>query len=159
MSYLEVNSIQFDIFYTEEHCMRNSLRTSTAITSILLTSVLLFASLFAQPCSFESKLDQRPDKSSSDGCGCCANASASSSSDGTDQHNCPCQMSEKKAEENSPAVIVSYDDNNPEANLVAGELELLNADSFIRQICLRPHTFYLSSRDRPLYILNSTFLI
>ena len=135
------------------------MRTSTTITSILLASVLLFASLFAQPCSFESKPDQRMEKPSRDVCGCCANASASSSSEGTGQHSCPCQMKEKQAEENSPAVIVSYNDNNPEANLVAGEIELLNADSFIRQTCLRSHTFCLPSRDRPLYILNSTFLI
>jgi hypothetical protein len=139
--------------------MRNSVRTSTTITSILLTCVLLFTSLFAQPCSFESKLDQRPDKSSVGSCGCCANSSTSSSFDGTDQHNCPCQMREKQAEENSPAIIASYDDNKPEANLVAGEIEPLNADSFIRQICLRSPIFYLPSRDRPLYILNSTFLI
>lgn len=135
------------------------MRISTKITSILLTSLLLFASLFAQPCSFEFKLDQRMEKSSSSGCGCCANTSESSSSEGTDQHNCPCQMSEKQPEENSPAVIVSYDDNKPEAYLVAGEFELLDADSFIRQTCLCPHAFYLPSRDRPLYILNSTFLI
>jgi len=68
-------------------------------------------------------------------------------------------MSEKQTEENSPAVIVSYDDNKPEAYLVAGEVELLNADSFIQQTCFYSPTFHLPSRDRPLYILYSTFLI
>ena len=139
--------------------MRNSVRTSTTITSILLTSVLLFSSLFAQPCSLESKLDQRMEKSSNDGCGCCANASASSSSDDTDQHKCPCQMNEKKAEENSPAIIISNDDNKPEAYLVAGEIETSYADSFIRQTCFYSHPFHLPSRDRPIYIINSSFLI
>jgi hypothetical protein len=159
LSYLRMNLIQSNIFYTEEHCMKNSLRISIRITSILLTSVMLFASLFAQPCSFESKLDQRPEKSSSDGCGCCTNTSASSSSEGTGQNNCPCQMSDKQAEEKSPAIFVSYDDNKPEAYLIAGEIELLNADSFIRQTSFYSHPFHLPSRDRPLYILNSTFLI
>ena len=154
-----MNLIQLDIFLTEEHYMINSLRTSTTITSILLTSVLLFVSLFTQPCSMDPRLGQGIDKSPDECCGCCNQSSTVSSSGTTDRNNCPCGIKEKQAEEKSPAIIVSNDDNKPEAYLIAGEIELLNADSFIRQTCLRPHTFYLPSRDRPLYILNSTFLI
>ena len=139
--------------------MITSLRILTKITSLLLTSVLLVIPLFAQPCFIDSKLEKKLDNTSGNCCGCCVNLSPSSSSDCSDQHNCPCQMSEKQPEENSPVIIVSYNDNKPEENLVAGEIELLNVDSFIRQTCFRSHDFYLPSRDRPLYILNSTFLI
>jgi len=146
-------------FLAEEHCMRNYLRTSTKIISFLLSCVLLIVPLSSQVCSMDPRLDQGMDKSSDECCGCCSQSSTVSSSGSTDQNDCPCGIKEKQPEENSPVIIVSYNDNKPEAYLVAGELELLNADSFIRQTCLRSHTFYLPSRDRPLYILNSTFLI
>ncbi len=135
------------------------MRTSTKIISILLISVLLIIPLSAQACSMDPRLGQGMEKSPDECCGCCNQSSTVSSSGSADRNECPCGIKEKQAEENSPAVIVSYDDNKTEAYLVAGEHELLNADTFIRQTCLRSHTFYLPSRDHPLYILNSTFLI
>ena len=139
--------------------MKKPSKTLTKVTSLLLAIVLSLAPLSVQPCPMGAGWDQKVNPSPNTCC-CCANSSATPfTSDNAEQHQCPCKMTEKQPKERSPAVVVSRYDSKPETFLVTLEIELISEDCFPRQIISSPHTFFLPSRDRPLYLLHSLFLI
>lgn len=130
----------------------------TKLTSLLLTSVLFFVHLSVKPCSMDSNLDQEADISQNSCC-CCANSFNSLPTDDAAQHHCPCQMTQRQPAEHSTAVIVSQLDSKAETFLVTSKVEVISEDLLFLLTCLHHHSFSLSSRDRPLYLLHSTLLI
>lgn len=133
--------------------------TFSKIISLLLVSILLFLPLSAQSCPTIPTPDQKEDVSANACCGCCANSSTSLPSDNGNQHNCPCQMTEKQSEDRSPAVIISHDDSKSETSLVTSNVEERSENYPSQPIFSSTHSFSLASRDRPLYLLHSLFLI
>ena len=134
--------------------------TLTKTISLLLVSILLLSPLSVQSCPMTPTQDQKADVSANTCCGCCANSSTTSlPSDAAEQHQCPCQMTEKQPEERSPAVVVYRYDSKPETFLVTLEIQLISEDYSPKLIVSSPHTFFLPSRDRPLFLLHSTLLI
>jgi hypothetical protein len=134
--------------------------TLTKTISVLLVSILLISPLSAQSCPIIPTPDQKVDVSVNTCCGCCANSStASLPSDAAEQHQCPCKMTEKQTEERSPGVVVNRYDSKPETLLVTLVAELISEDCLPKLIISSSHTFFLPSRDRPLFLLHSTLLI
>jgi hypothetical protein len=68
-------------------------------------------------------------------------------------------MGEKQQEESSPAVIISHHDSKPETFLAASEIEVIAKDYFTQLTGSCPHPFLFTSKDPPLYLLLSSFLI
>jgi len=133
--------------------------TLTKTISFLLISILLLSPLSAQSCPMTPAPDQKEDVSANACCGCCANSSTPLPFDNAGKHQCPCQMSEKRADERSPAVFVSHYDIKSEIFLVSSEMEAFSENPPIQPTVSSPHNFFLSSRDRPLYLLHSAILI
>ncbi len=133
--------------------------TLTKTISFLLIAIFLLSPLSAQSCPMISAPDQKEDVSASACCGCCDNLSTPLTSDNAEPHQCPCQMSEKRPEEHSPAVFVSHYDIKSEIFFVSLEIEAINENPLIQPTVSSPHNFFLSSRDRPLYLLQSALLI
>ena len=133
--------------------------TLTKTTSFLLIGIFLLSPLSAQSCPMTPTSDQKVDVSNDACCGCCANLSTPLPFDNAEPHQCPCQMSEKRVDERSPAVFVSHYDIKSEIFLVSSEMEALSENPLIQPTVSSPHNFFLSSRDRPLYLLNSALLI
>lgn len=134
------------------------------VTTFLLTIAFILVPFYVQPCSLAPNLDQIvettnncPMDPNSD-C-CCANSSQTSLPDDSEQNKCPCKMTEKQQEESSPAVIVSHDDSTPETIMVACEVGPMSENYHTQSTNHSPEFLFLSSRDRLLYILYSTFLI
>ena len=121
------------------------------LTSFLILSVLLLVPLSAQSCQELDVLEKA--------CCCCSESDQFSQTNHTKQHECGCQMGKKQQEESSPAVIVSHQDSKPETFLVTSEVELITEDYLVQTTSLYSHPFSFPSRDRPLYLLHSSFLI
>jgi hypothetical protein len=75
------------------------------------------------------------------------------------EQNCPCQVSEKRPEDRSPAVMVSNYDIKPDAIITTLEKTPVQENPLTPSDFSSHNIFSLSSRDRPLYILQSSFLI
>jgi hypothetical protein len=121
------------------------------VTSLLIAAVLFFVPLSIQPCQ-EADVSQNP-------CCCCSGSSEYSLPDDTKEHQCPCQMAEKQQEESSPAVLVSDQYSKPDAFSAASEVEGITKDYSTRLVGSCPHPFWPASKDPPLYLLHSSFLI
>jgi hypothetical protein len=121
--------------------------------SLLIVCLLIIPALPAQPCETSA---QPADNCC---CCCCQNSGSFSPEDDAPKHDCPCQMAEEQPKENSPAVISSNHLSSPETSLLTSEVEGPFEDLQIRLSDSSPHTLFLPSRDQPLYILNSSFLI
>jgi len=133
--------------------------TLTKTTSFLLIGILLLSPFSVQSCPMTPSPDQKEDVSASACCGCCDNLSTPLSSENAEPHQCPCRISEKRPEERSPAVFISHYDIKSEIFLVSSEMEAFSENPLIQPTVSSPHNFFLSSRDRPLYLLHSTLLI
>jgi hypothetical protein len=121
--------------------------------SLFIVCLLLFTPLLAHPC-------QRVYMSKSSGCCCCCKGSGSfSPKEDKEEQKCPCQMAKKQQEETSPAVIVSHHNGEPETLLMASEVEVITKDYFTQFPNLCHHPLLPTSKDPPLYLLHSSFLI
>lgn len=139
-------------FETEEGSVKIPGKMVGRVTALLIATVLFFVPLSVQPC-------QKVEVSQNSCCGCCLNSSLSSHPDDAEQRECPCQMDERQQEESSPAVIVSHQNSKPEPFLVASEVKVVTKDYLPQFTGLCPHTFLPISKDPPLYLLHSSFLI
>jgi hypothetical protein len=135
-----------------------SLNMPTKVTSLLIASVLLFASFSGQSCPVNQISDQKTD-SPEKTCCCCQNSSHKSQNHKMTEQNCPCQVSEKRPEDRSPAVMVSNYDIKPDAIITTLEKTPVQENPLTPSDFSSHNIFSLSSRDRPLYILQSSFLI
>jgi hypothetical protein len=130
----------------------------TKSTSLLIASVLLFTSFSVPTCPLIQMRDKNTD-SPEKTCCCCQNSSQKIQKNKTPEHNCPCQASEKKTEDRSPAMVISNYDVKPEGIVTTLENTPVQENQ-LSPICFSSHhNFTLSSRDRPLYILQSSYLI
>ncbi|MFH1336787.1 MAG: hypothetical protein ABII96_09745 [Candidatus Zixiibacteriota bacterium] len=130
----------------------------TKITTLLIASVLLFASFSGQSCPVNQISDQKTDLPEKTCC-CCQNSSHKLQNNNTAEQNCPCQVSERKPEDRSPAVVVLNYDSKPDAVFLTLEKVSVQEKQLTPIDFSSDNTFKLSSRDRPLYILQSSFLI
>lgn len=122
--------------------------------SLFIACLLLFPPLSVRPCK---KVDLPQNMCCC--CCCCQDSGPSLSNDDAVKDECPCQMGEKKQEESSPAIIFSYNDSRPETSLLTSKVEGSFEDYQSQLAGLSPHRIFLPSRDQPLYILHSSFLI
>jgi hypothetical protein len=78
----------------------------------------------------------------------------------TDEHSCPCQVSQRKSEDRSPAVVFSNYDIKPDIIItILEKAPVQEGQQTPIDYSFHNNNFKLSSRDRPLYILQSSFLI
>ncbi|MFQ6002629.1 MAG: hypothetical protein ACE5KJ_02675 [Candidatus Zixiibacteriota bacterium] len=139
-------------FDTEELSVKIPEKKVRRVTAIFLASILFFVPLSLQAC-------QKVEVSQNACCCCCVNSSDSSHPNDAKQHECPCQMGESQQEESPPAIIVSHHDSKPEPFLVASEVEVTTKDYRPRLTSSSSLPFSLTSKDPPLYLLHSSFLI
>ena len=160
----QTNRVDFFVLYTivsldvleilsefEEHLVKISRKTLGSLILPLTLSLLLFAPPTIQPC-------QEAEASQSNCC-CCQNSCQHVVSSDSKHSQCPCQMEEKQKEESSPGVIVSKHDSKPKPLFLAWEIEVIPEDHFPQLASSYSHNFSVLSRDPPLYLLNSSFLI
>ena len=92
-------------------------------------------------------------------CACCQETEPPPTENHSHRDECACRMAERHNQETSPAVPVSASDNKPEMSPLTFEVrETLEGDPN-RPLDFGSHNPTLPSRDQPLYILNSSFLI
>lgn len=120
-------------------------------TSIFVVTVVFLVPLSVQPCQM-SEVSNNP-------CCCCLDSPDFSQANHKEQQECGCHMGEKHQEESSPAVIASHHDSKPETFPVGSEAEVIAKDHSSQLAGLCPHPFSPASKDPPLYLLHSSFLI
>jgi len=125
-----------------------SVKIPRKTSAIFLITLLLFVYPSAQACQ-KAEVSQK-------NCCCCGN---SSQFDTAEQRDCSCQMGENKPEEKTPAVITSNSDTRPENFLATSEIELIYEHYLSQLNELYSNSFLPPSREPPLYLLNSSFLI
>ncbi len=121
------------------------------IGTLLIIPVLLVVPVSVLPCQ-EADIGQ-------DTCCCCESSSQLSQPVDSKQHECPCQISEKEPAESSPAVITSNHERAPEPLWLASGNEEPRENCVAQLGGLHGNHFLLLSKDPPLYLLNSSFLI
>ena len=123
--------------------------------SVFIAFLLLIPPLSAQLCE-RVELSQN---SCCCCCSCCQDSGPPLSDSDAEKDDCACQMSEKLQEESLPAAVFSYNESRPKIVLLASEVEEITKDYQSQFADLSPHTLFLPTRDQPLYILHSSFLI
>lgn len=121
------------------------------IAVLLTVSILFFVPVSGDPCE-KADISQNT-------CCCCESYCQSSPTNGMEQNECPCQMSENPKQESPSAVLVSHQDGKPEIFLLTSEVEPITQYHSSQLTNLYPYPFVLLNRDPPLYLLNSSFLI
>ena len=138
-------------FDAEERSVKMPRKTVPRVVSLLIAIVLFSVPLSVQPCQM-SEVSKNP-------CCCCSDSPDFSQGNHRERQECGCHMGEKHQEENSPAVIASHHDSKPEAFPVGSEAEVIRKDHFSQLAGLYPHPLSPASKDPPLYLLHSSFLI
>lgn len=122
-------------------------------------SLFVMCALFLAPVSVgQCETTEAPEQSCCC-CPCCQDAKSPQQETEDDKDGCPCEMSEAEESEGSPALIFS--------NRSGGAQILFEATSTHEEtnhyqspfIAERFSSLSLPSRDHPLYILHSAFLI
>lgn len=122
------------------------------ITSILIVSLLFLVPVSLQACD-ESQESQHSC------CCCCEDSSQFHIFNQTEEHDCGCQLNEKKQVEVQPVIFTSQQNIKPEITLFISEFEF-NSKDFSREFRgINSHIFSQFSKGPPLYILNSSFII
>ena len=126
-------------------------KTVGKVTLLLIVAVLLSVPLYVQPCQM-SEVSKNP-------CCCCSDSPDLSQAKHREQQECGCHMGGKHQEENSPAVIVFHHGDRSGTPFVASEVEVISEDyrPQLAGLCAQP--FLPASKDPPLYLLHSSFLI
>jgi hypothetical protein len=140
------------LFDNEERSVKILGKMAGRVTALLMAAVLFSVPLSVQPC-------QMAEVSQNSCCFCCLNSSEFSHLNDAERQECPCQMDERQQEVSSLAVIVSNQDSKPETFSVASEVEEITKESHTQFTGLCPHSFLPVSKDPPLYLLHSSFLI
>lgn len=121
------------------------------VTSLLVVTVLLSVPLSVQPCRM-SEVSNNP-------CCCCSGSPDFSRADHREQQERGCHRCEKHQEGSSPAVIVFHHDDRSLTPFVASEVKLTVKDYHTQLTGLCRLPLLLTSKDPPLYLLHSSFLI
>jgi hypothetical protein len=120
-------------------------------TSIFVVAVVFLVPLSVQPCQM-SEVSNNP-------CCCCSDSPDFSEANHREQQECGCHMGEKHQEENSPAFIVFHHGDKLGTSFVASEVEVITKDYRPQFTGLYSQPFLPTSKDPPLYLLHSSFLI
>jgi hypothetical protein len=122
--------------------------------SLLAICALFCAPVWGQPCETTEALEE-----ACCCCPCCQETDSSLAETGGEGDDCPCEMSEADESEGSPAVILSNRSGGVEILLVASSARGETDDYRSSSITQLFSSLFLPSRDQPLYILHSSFLI
>ena len=129
-------------------------KNAQAAISLFVMCALFLAPVAVRPCGATEAPEQ-----SCCCCPCCQETDSSLAETGEERDDCPCEMSEAEESEGSPAVVFSHRSGGAEIFLVGlstrGEIDDYRSFS----IAQRSSSLFLPSRDQPLYILHSSFLI
>jgi len=129
-------------------------KNAQAAISLLVMCAFFLAPVAVRPCETTEVPEQ-----TCCCCPCCQETESSPSESHTQKDECSCRMAEKHEEENSPAVIVSVKDDKPQISLPTLEIEGSFECEQSRPLDFGSRNLILPSRDQPLYILHSSFLI
>jgi len=121
------------------------------VAAILIVGFLFFVPAYVQPCHTDDLSKNR--------CCYCESCCHFLEHNEKDKKECSCQISEGSAPESSSAVIVTHPDNKPKINLGSLKVEFIDKCCFTQLSDLSPYTSVFLSRDPPLYLLHSSFLI
>jgi hypothetical protein len=125
-----------------------------AAISLFVMCALFLAPVAVRPCETTEVPEQ-----SCCCCPCCQETESSPSESHPQKDECSCRMAEKHDEENSPAVLVSDNDDKPQISLLTLEIKGSFECQQGRPLDSGSRNLILPSRDHPLYILHSSFLI
>jgi hypothetical protein len=125
-----------------------------AAISLFVICALFLAPVSVRPC----EAVEAPEHTCCS-CPCCQDSKPSPPDNHAQKDECSCRIAEKHEEENSPAVVVSVNGDKLQTSLLTSNIE----GSFERHPSqfadIGSPNFIFPSRDQPLYILHSSFLI
>jgi hypothetical protein len=121
------------------------------VVSLLMATVLFSIPLSVQPCQM-SEVSNNP-------CCCCSDSQDFSEASHREKQECGCHMGEKHQEESSPAVIVFHDGDRSLTPFVASEVEVITKEYRAQLTGPYSQPFLRKSKDPPLYLLHTSFLI
>jgi len=121
------------------------------VAAIVIVGVLFVGPANLQSCNYCDFSEEM--------CCCCENFCQSSQHNDRDKKECSCEISEGTKAESPSAVIVTHPDNKPKMDSGSVEVEIIDKFCFTQLSDSNPYTSAFLSRDPPLYLLNSSFLI
>lgn len=125
-----------------------------AAISLFVICALFLAPVSVRPC----EAVEAPEHTCCS-CPCCQDSEPSPPDNHAQKDECSCRIAEKHEEENSPAVVVSVNDNKLQTSLLISSIEGSFEYHQSRPTDFGSSDFIFPSRDQPLYILHSSFLI
>ena len=125
-----------------------------AAISLLVMCALFLAPVAVQPCEASELAEQ-----ACCCCPCCQETESAPSESHAQDEECSCRTAEKNDQETSPAVPVSVSDSKPEMSPLTLEVKGSFEGDQSRPLDFGSRNPILPSRDQPLYILHSSFLI
>ena len=134
--------------------MNRKRRKLGKIISLAVACLLLFPPFPAESCEEGDQMQE-----TCCCCACCHDSEPFLPQNDAERDDCSCRITEKNDVENSPAVIFSSNDNRPQTSLLTSKVEASFEDYQSRLVSQLSKALFLPSRDQPLYILHSSFLI
>ena len=129
-------------------------KNAQAAISLFVMCALFLAPVSVQACDTTEAVEE-----ACCCCPCCQETEYSPSESHNQKDECSCRIAEKHEEENSPAVLVSVNDDRPQISLLTLEIKGSFECEQSRPLDFGSRNPILPSRDQPLYILHSSFLI
>ena len=119
--------------------------------SILMAIALFCLPLSVQPCQM-SEVSNNP-------CCCCSDSRDFSEANHREKQECGCHMGERHQDESSPAVVLLHRADKLGTSFVASDVEVTTKDYPAQLTVLHSRPFLPASKDPPLYLVHSSFLI
>jgi hypothetical protein len=129
-------------------------KKAQAAISLFVMCMLFLAPVALRPC----ETTEAPEHTCCC-CACCQESEPPPAENHSHRDECSCRMAERHDQESSPAVLVSASDNRPEMSPLTFEVRQAFEGDPNRPLDFDSRNPTLPSRDQPLYILNSSFLI
>ena len=136
-------------FRSQEQLMRILENTKMKLALIIIAFIFFFLSgaiLPCQKCNISKKT-------------CCCESSCKVSTNNEQQGDCPCEIRKWPESPSSPEAMLPDYSKKSESILQPYKFEFAGEDIFAQQEDTNCHFLILLSRDPPLYLLNSSFLI
>jgi hypothetical protein len=141
-------------FWSEAQAVDMQKKKLRATISLFVICALFLAPVSVRPCETTEALDH-----ACCSCPCCQHAGSCPSEGDAQEDECSCRIAEKHDEENSPAVVVSINHNKLQTPLLTSSIEGSFEHDQGESADSDSGDPIFPSRDQPLYILHSSFLI
>ena len=136
-------------FRYQEQSMRILENTKMKLALLVIAFIFFFLSGVILPCQ-KCDISQKT---------CCCESSCQVSPKNEQKGDCPCEIKKWPESQSSPEIILPDYSKKSELILKAYKFEFTDEDIFTKQKDKYCHLLILLSRDPPLYLLNSSFLI